>query len=173
MSISLPGLARFGCDLSATVGGIPNFGQTSQSRIRPLRHREQRGPGATRRKGMAWHCARHRAAFINQSGSLGRDPWPDATCDDLPVGRPPGRATMAPLYPRSLREGGVRQRTFKPQFRTRLTVALRQQPGEAGEVDSRNRPITASYTHRQITFWALWGADAAVNALPALRRSRR
>ena len=25
MSISLPGLARFGCDVSATVGGIPNF----------------------------------------------------------------------------------------------------------------------------------------------------
>jgi hypothetical protein len=31
VSISLPGLARFGCDLSATVGGIPNFGQTSSS----------------------------------------------------------------------------------------------------------------------------------------------
>ena len=25
MSISLPGLARFGCDVSATVGGIPKF----------------------------------------------------------------------------------------------------------------------------------------------------
>jgi hypothetical protein len=32
VSISLPGLARFGCDLSATVGGIPNFGQKSASR---------------------------------------------------------------------------------------------------------------------------------------------
>ena len=32
MSISLPGLARFGCDLSATVGGIPNFGQAFRSR---------------------------------------------------------------------------------------------------------------------------------------------
>jgi hypothetical protein len=32
VSISLPGLARFGCDLSATVGGIPNFGQESSSR---------------------------------------------------------------------------------------------------------------------------------------------
>jgi hypothetical protein len=42
VSISLPGLARFGCDLSATVGWIPNFDQTSQSRgIRSLRHRRE------------------------------------------------------------------------------------------------------------------------------------
>ena len=51
-----------------------------------------------------------------------------------PLAATTGRAftrarNAAPLYPRSLREGGVRQRTFKPQFRTRLTVALRQQPG--------------------------------------------
>jgi hypothetical protein len=31
VSISLPGLAHFGCDLSATVGGIPNFGRKSSS----------------------------------------------------------------------------------------------------------------------------------------------
>src|SRR5262249_44243226 len=43
----LPGLARFGCDLSATVGGIPNFGQTSQNRgSRHYDTGEKRGPGA-------------------------------------------------------------------------------------------------------------------------------
>src|SRR6516162_1143545 len=66
-SSSLPGLARFGCDLSATVGGIPNFGQTSQNRgSRHYDTGEKRRPGAMepsspllQGKGMAWHFARH------------------------------------------------------------------------------------------------------------------
>jgi hypothetical protein len=30
---SLPGLARFGCDLSATIGGIPNFGRNPDADV--------------------------------------------------------------------------------------------------------------------------------------------
>jgi hypothetical protein len=44
VSISLPGLARFGCDLSATVGGIPNFGRKSSSR-KPASKRCKEGAG--------------------------------------------------------------------------------------------------------------------------------
>src|SRR5262245_44259850 len=72
--ISLPGLARFGCDLSATVGGIPNFGQTSQSP--GSGHHDGGRKGGPRAwhgssplpldKGMAWHFARHeRVSLIN------------------------------------------------------------------------------------------------------------
>src|SRR5262245_24766230 len=70
---SLPGLARFGCDLSATVGGIPSFGQTSQNRgSGNCDTDEKRGPGSMRRsivaalgqgEGLAPRPAR--AAFIN------------------------------------------------------------------------------------------------------------
>jgi hypothetical protein len=35
MSISLPGLARFGCDVSATLGGIPNFQLEAAARHEP------------------------------------------------------------------------------------------------------------------------------------------
>ena len=72
MSISLPGLARFGCDLSATVGGIPNFGQAFRSRGSGHKHtREKRGAtspccwlACCFARGLAW-------IFTNQSRSLG------------------------------------------------------------------------------------------------------
>ena len=141
MSISLAGLARFGCDLSATVGGIPNFGQTSQSRIRPLRHREKRGRGATRRKGMAWHCARHRAAFINQSGSLGRIHGLILPAAIFPVGHSPAHGIR-----RSKSCAGELSANGRGcNFEGAPCVALWQQPGGGRLADSRNRPITASY----------------------------
>jgi hypothetical protein len=96
VSISLPGLARFGCDLSATVGWIPNFGQTSQSRIRPLRHRREARAGRHapliasvpgQGDGLALRPAR--AAFINQSGSLGRIHGLDPYLRRLPIGHSP------------------------------------------------------------------------------------
>jgi hypothetical protein len=66
VSISLPGLARFGCDLSATVGGIPNSGQTSQSQelaIKMWKEGEGQAPSADYRPAMggrpAHHCTRH------------------------------------------------------------------------------------------------------------------
>lgn len=173
MSISLAGLARFGCDLSATVGGIPNFGQTSQSRIRPLRHREKRGPGATRRKGMAWHCARHRAAFINQSGSLGRIMALIPYLRRLPARHLP---CVEPGEPRSksLAGGTIHEWAWPPQFRMRPCVALWQQPGGRGLADSRKRTRCWLHpTQRQITSWALWAADAGVSALLGLRRFHR
>jgi hypothetical protein len=141
VSISLAGLARFGCDLSATVGRIPNFGQTSQSRIRPLRQGEKRGPGATRRKRMAWHCARHQAAFINQSGSLGRihglDPPPAAIAgQDLPV-RGIRRA-------KSPRRTTIREWAGLHFEGVALCGALATPEG-GRRAGSRNRPITASY----------------------------
>jgi len=63
-----------------------------------------------------------------------------------PLAATAGRAftrarNAAPLYPRTLREGGVRQRTFNPQFQMRLTVALRQQPGR---LETTERTIAAS-----------------------------
>jgi len=54
-------------------------------------------------------------------------PWPRsalAAAADRAFARP---RNAARLYPRPSREDGVRQRTFKPQFRMRLAVALRQQ----------------------------------------------
>jgi hypothetical protein len=83
VSVSLPGLARFGCDLSATVGGIPNFGQTSQNRgSGHCDTDEKRGPVSMRRssslllgKGRAWHRARHgRHSSINPAAWAGT--WP-------------------------------------------------------------------------------------------------
>src|SRR5262249_23604797 len=69
----LPGLPRFGCDLSATVGGIPNFGKTSQNRGSDHYEQREARPCAMHSsspllldKGMGWHVARHgRYSLIN------------------------------------------------------------------------------------------------------------
>ena len=178
MSISLPGLAHFGCDLSATVGGIPNFGQKSSSRKLPSK-RCKEGAGqalsADYRPPLmggwsAYYCTR--MSGIHQSNrQLRPEPWP--------------RSLPAAIANRAL--AGAWNQASCPRGmkypRMGMTIAISNALlcgalATAGrgrrQVDSRNRPITASsYTHRQITSWALWGADAAVNALPALRRSRR
>ena len=89
MSNSLPGLARFGCDLSATVGGIPNFGQTSQNRgsdhydterSEAVRHALVIAAAPGQGNGLA--CRPAWALFINQSGSLGLSTSSIPTCGD-------------------------------------------------------------------------------------------
>jgi hypothetical protein len=81
VSISLPGLARFGCDLSATVGGIPNFGQESSSRkLSSKRCKEGAGqalsvnPAHGRMVGLLFHPG---MSGIHQSNRQLRPyPWP-------------------------------------------------------------------------------------------------
>ena len=68
---------------------------------------------------------------------------------------------------KSLAEGMVIRTTIS---NASSCVALWQQAGE-GVSGSQNRPIHP--TQRQFTSWALWAADAAVNALLGLRRSRQ
>jgi hypothetical protein len=95
VSNSLPGLARFGCDLSATVGGIPNFGQTSPNRgSGHCDTDEKRGPGSMggsssllSGKGRNWHRAQQgRHSSINPAAWAGT--WPR-----LPIGHWPAHGT--------------------------------------------------------------------------------
>jgi hypothetical protein len=86
MSISLPGLARFGCDVSATVEGIPKFrplGRAAEKlriRRRPQTPSIDHHPG----NGARLHSPAQ-AAFINQSRRLARigapDPRASGNCD--------------------------------------------------------------------------------------------
>jgi len=178
VSDSLPGLARFGCDLSATVGGIPNFGQTSQNQgSGHCDTDEKRGPGSMRRssslllgKGRAWHRAGHgRHSSINPAawaGTIASIP----TCGVCRSGI--GRL-MESGEPRSksLWEGTISEWACGAQFRIRPCVAFSQQPGEATKRICGTDRLAA--TQREFTSWAVWAADAAVNVLPGLRRSRQ
>jgi hypothetical protein len=86
---------------------------------------EKRERGATRRKGMAWHCARHRAAFINQSGSLGRIHSLIPTCGDVGGQAFAGAWNPAIQVPRGELSANERGCNFEGV----PCVALWQQPG--------------------------------------------
>ena len=164
MSISLPGLARFGCDLSATVGGIPDFGQAFRSRGSGHKGtREKLGAnGCGHRPALAGLLFRSRAGldFHQSIQELRLDPWPrslPAAIDDRGIRR---HAQSS----KSLAERAIRERAFGPQFRMHPPVL------RFGN-SRKNRLIHP--TQRQFTSWALWAADAAVNALLGLRRCRQ
>ena len=124
MSNSLPGLARFGCDLSATVGGIPNFGQKSQSREQAIATRERsegRAPAQViaaapgQGDGLAFRPVR--AVFVNQSDSLGLIHVLDPCLRRWPIGHSPARgirrAAIQVPRERALSANGHADRDFE------------------------------------------------------------
>jgi hypothetical protein len=137
VSISLPGLARFGCDLSATVGGIPDFGPAFRSRGSGHKNtREKRGPnGCGHRRAAGWcYFARGLAwVFINQPRSLGWIHGLDRHLRRLTIGafagtrnpatrnRPTIQVSCGRCYPRM----GIRTTISNASS----CVALWQQPG--------------------------------------------
>jgi hypothetical protein len=104
VSISLPGLAHFGCDLSATVGGIPDFGQAFRSR--GSGHKNTR-----EKRGLAW-------IFINQSRSLGWIHGLDRYLRRLTTGAFASTQNPATRNPSLLRK----EWSFGPQFRMHRPV---------------------------------------------------
>jgi len=122
VSISLPGLARFGCDLSATVGGIPDFGQAFRSRGSGHKGtREKLGAnGCGHRPALAGLLFRSRAAwiFINQSMSLGWIHGLDRCLRRLTTGAFAGTRNPATRNPSLLRK----EWSFGPQFRMHRPV---------------------------------------------------
>src|SRR5262249_20184700 len=95
------------------------------------------------------------------------DQWPrslPAAIDDRGIRR---HAESGDPQSKSLAEGMVIRTTIS---NASSCVALWQQPRE-GVSGSQNRPIHP--TQRQFISWALWAADAAVNALLGLRRCRQ
>jgi hypothetical protein len=113
-------------------------------------------------KGWACYFARQWAAFINQSSSLGGFMASIATCGDC-QSRMRQRVESGEPRSRSLGEGSV------TTILNASHVALWQHPVRS------ETPAGIRGTDRQLAFtsWALWAADAAVNALPGLRRSRQ
>jgi hypothetical protein len=117
---------------------------------------------------MAWHCARHRAAFINQSGSLGRIHSLIANCGDF-AGRafagawnPAIHVPVQENYPRM----GVAEIS-----KACLVWRFGNSRAKGDSQNRRDHP-----TQRQFTscyFWAFWAVDAAANALLGRRSSRQ
>jgi len=175
VSISLPGLARFGCDLSATVGGIPDFGQAFRSRGSGHKGtREKLGAnGCGHRPALAGLLFRSRAAwiFINQSMSLGWIHGLDRCLRRLTTGAFAGTRNPATRNPSLLRKARSANGHSDHNFECTLLCGDLATAGRRRISDSQNRPILP--TQRQFTSWSLWAAAAAVNALLGLRRCRQ
>jgi len=162
VSISLPGLARFGCDLSATVGGIPNFGQAFRSR--DIRERSEGLTAAVIAPAAGWLVISPAGwrVFHQLIQELRLVPWPrspPAAIDDRAFAGTRNPATRNP---------SLLRKVLSREWHSVLCGALAT-AGRRRIEDSQNRPIHP--TQRQFTSWALWAADAAVNALLGLRRS--
>ena len=88
----------------------------------------------------------------------------------LTIGAFAGTRNPATRNPSSLAEGAIREWAFGHNFECILlcgalaTAERRETSGFAEQIHP---------TQRQFTSWALWAADAAVNALLGLRRSRQ
>jgi hypothetical protein len=172
VSISLPGLARFGCDLSATVGGIPNFGKKSASR-KLVSKRGKEGASqalSTDCRPRLWADSRPiispGMSGIHQSNRQLRPyPWPRsplaAAADRAFVGARNSRAAIP--NPSWLRIG-MRTAISNAFLCGGLATAGRSQRIAA----SREQTVSDNFTS-----WSLWAADAAVNALLGLRRCRQ
>ena len=169
MSISLPGLARFGCDLSATVGGIPNFGQKSASRkLASKRCKEGAGRALSTSPFMGGSSAFY---FTRMSGIhqliryLSRHPWPRsvpaAVADHAFVGAWNSRAAIP--NPSRLRIS-LRTAISNAFLCGGLATAGRGKRIAA----SRGQTVSDNFAS-----WALWAADVAVDALPGLHRCHR
>ena len=169
MSISLPGLARFGCDLSATVGGIPNFGQESSSRKLASKRGQE---GASQALSTSQFMGGSSAFYFTRMSSihqlirqLSRHPWPRslpaAVADRAFVGAWNSRAAN----PKSLAVAISLRTAISNAFLCGglATVGTRQ----------KNSGFAGTDGQRNFTSWALWAADVAASALPGLRRCRQ
>jgi hypothetical protein len=158
VSISLPGLARFGCDLSATVGGIPDFGPAFRSRGSGHKNtREKRGPnGCGHRRAAGWcYFARGLAwVFINQPRSLGWIHGLDRHLRRLTIGAFAGTRNPATRNPSLLRRVRSANGHSDHNFECILLCGALATAGRRRLAGSQNRPIHP--TQRQFTSWALW-----------------
>ena len=88
----------------------------------------------------------------------------------LTIGAFAGTRNPATRNPSSLAEGEIREWAFGHNFECILLC---------GALATAERRVTSGFaeqihpTQRQFTSWALWAADAAVNALLGLRRFHR
>ena len=180
MSISLPGLARFGCDLSATVGGIPNFGRKSQSPgSGHYDTGEKRGPTPCtghRRCSWAkeWLGISPGTGGVHQSIQQLRS-YPTSSIPPATMGRSGTRGAWNPASRgsspsrRALSANGHEYRDFEcvPVWRFGNSRARPERGTDRSPIATSDSATT------YITSWALWAADAAVNALPGRRRPRQ
>ena len=136
MSISLPGLARFGCDLSATVRGIPNFGQAFRSR--DIRERSEGLTAAVIAPAAGWLVISPAGwrVFHQLIQELRLVPWPrspPAAIDDRAFA---GTRNPATRNPSLLRKVLIRE--WHSVLCGALATAVRRRIA-----DSQNRPIGA------------------------------
>jgi hypothetical protein len=170
VSISLAGLARFGCDLSATVGGIPNFGHGREARA--ARHAPLMALCSWAR---GWIGIAPGTGGIHQSirqlrQDHGLDPLPAAIAGQAFAVRGTRRAAIQVPRGRNYPRMGVATAISNASLCGALATAGR--PGTSGFAEETTR-CWLHPTQRQITSWALWAADVGVSALLGLRRFHR
>src|SRR5262249_30484008 len=132
----------FGCDLSATVGGIPNFGRKSSSRkVASKRCKEGAGQALStdcrpRLWADGWPVISSGMSGIDQSNRQLRPyPWPRsplAAAADRAFARP---RNPARLYSRSSGEAVFARGRSNLNFECVACVALWQQPGGWGTTE--------------------------------------